>query len=428
MAKFPSAVKDTQALRAKAEEMVSAYEQKNSKTLSIEETSILLHELQVHQIELEMQNDELQTTQHKLHAEQKRYFDLYNLAPVGYCTLSEEGVVIESNLTAANLLGVSRNKLIGQSISAFIHSGDQDAYYLYRKKILKSSESQSCELRMIKDSVPFWTYWVSQIDHFSDGKPVVKAVISDISDRKKIELELKQTEEILIVQSKLAAMGEMVGMIAHQWRQPLNIVALAIMDIETKNLLQTLSQSEFDNNIDIVTKNIRYMSETIDDFRNYFKPDLSKESVTIGDVLNNALDIVGERLARHNIALTVQNNAQKNLLIHKNQLTQVLLNIIGNAVDALISNKTPSPVIDIGIDETQDTVTIRICDNAGGIPEIIMDKISEPYFTTKELNGTGLGLYISRTIIEKYLSGYLLWYNEINGACFAITLKAVHEE
>ena len=127
--------------------------------LSPEEARQTLHELRVHQIELEMQNEELRRAQVELDASRARYFDLYDLAPVGYCTLSEQGLILEANLTAATLLGVPRGALVKQPITRFILAEDQDIYYLHRKRLFETGAPQACELRMVrKDGAPFWAH------------------------------------------------------------------------------------------------------------------------------------------------------------------------------------------------------------------------------------------------------------------------------
>ena len=144
---------EKQALREKAEEVSRTTAEEQTATpveMSAEEVRRLLHELRVHQIELEMQNTELRRTQDQLEAERARYFDLYDLAPVGYCTVSEQGLLLESNVAAINILRVTRAILIGQRMSRFILEEDQDSYYLFRKQLFAGAQPQSCELRMVK--------------------------------------------------------------------------------------------------------------------------------------------------------------------------------------------------------------------------------------------------------------------------------------
>jgi PAS domain S-box-containing protein len=188
------------SLRKLAEEK-AAQSPADRKTMSPEETQRLLHELRVHQIELEMQNDELRTTQSELDAARARYFDLYDLAPVGYCTVSQTGLIMETNLTAATLFDVTRAELIKQPISSFILKEDQDIYYLHREKLFETGEPQTCEMRMLKkDGTIFWAHLTAvaaQAPSTSSGQApdctkTCRIVMSDITKRKKMEAELKQ--------------------------------------------------------------------------------------------------------------------------------------------------------------------------------------------------------------------------------------------
>ncbi len=249
-------------------------------------------------------------------------------------------------------------------------------------------------------------------------------------DKKNLKLketikELLLKEEMMLSQSKQAAMGEMIAMIAHQWRQPLSAMNMDVNsltasiafeeEITTDNLLSLASN---------LSTQIQQLSKTIDDFRNFFKPKPQNEYITIEDALNSTLNIIGMSLVNNNISLNIQNNSKSSLFINKSSLIQILLNIIGNAKEMLLEKKVPEATVNININETKETIIISICDNGGGIPESIINKIGQPYFTTKKkLNGTGLGLHISKTIVEKHFFGTLLWHNEKEGACFVITFN-----
>jgi len=185
-----------QALRKKAEEISRTTATQPSAfpdEMSADEARRLLHELRVHQIELEMQNAELRRTQEELDTERRRYFDLYDIAPVGYCTVSEAGLLLEANLAAINLLGVTRDTLPGQRMSRFILEEGQDGYYLFRKNIFASGQPQSCELRMVKkDGTVFWAHLAATMAEGANGSPVYRIVLSDISARKQAEEKLQQ--------------------------------------------------------------------------------------------------------------------------------------------------------------------------------------------------------------------------------------------
>ncbi|MBN2577441.1 MAG: response regulator [Pirellulales bacterium] len=164
--------------------------------LSPEEAKRVLHELRVHQIELEMQNEELCRTQVELEASRARYFDLYDLAPVGYFTLSEKGLILEANLTAATLFGVTRGALANQPLHRLILPEDQDIYYQHRKQLLETGAPQVCEMRMLRaDATPFWAQVEATAAQDAHGAPVCRTVVSDITERKQVENSLRQSEE-----------------------------------------------------------------------------------------------------------------------------------------------------------------------------------------------------------------------------------------
>lgn len=171
------------ALEAKAREE-AALLPKLTQTLTAEESRLMLHELSVHQIELEMQNEELRKTQIELQAARQRYFELYDLAPVGYCTLSKQGWIAQANLTAGNLLGVGRNNLLKQVFTRFIFPEDQDTYYLHRKQLLESGDPQTCELRMVNEAgTPFWVHLAASAASEGEGETPVLRVVMMRCDR-----------------------------------------------------------------------------------------------------------------------------------------------------------------------------------------------------------------------------------------------------
>jgi PAS domain S-box-containing protein len=210
---------DPAELRKRAEEMARDHatgSPEHLEALSSEETRRMLHELQVHQIELEMQNEELRMAQGELDAARARYFDLYNLAPVGYCTLSEPGLILEANLTAATLLGVTRSALDKKPITRFILREDQDIYYLHRKHLFETGEPHACELRMVKkDGAPFWARLEATVAQGADGPPVGRVVLSDITERKRAEKVLRKFKAIFDTANFGAAIGDLNGVLTY---------------------------------------------------------------------------------------------------------------------------------------------------------------------------------------------------------------------
>jgi len=183
-------------LRLQAEEIAGSEPTPEDKILLPEETKSLLHDLRVHRIELEMQNEELRRAQAALEAGQARYFDLYDLAPVSYFTISDRGLIVEANLTAASLLGVPRTALTGRPFSRFISREDQDRHYLQRNQLLKSDTPRVYDLRMVKyDGTPFWGHLTVNAVRDDDGAPIFRLVLSDITDQIRAEEALRKSEE-----------------------------------------------------------------------------------------------------------------------------------------------------------------------------------------------------------------------------------------
>jgi PAS domain S-box-containing protein len=182
--------------------------------LSLEEARRMLYELQLHQVELEMQNEELLRAHAELEAARARYFGLYDLAPVGYCTLSEKGLILEANLTAADMLGVARSALIKKPITRFIRKEDQDIHYHHRNKLFETGMPQNCELRMLRpNGALFWAQLDSTAVNDAKDAPVCRVVIIDITEHRQADEELHQSQ-------KLAAIDRLVADIAHEINNP----------------------------------------------------------------------------------------------------------------------------------------------------------------------------------------------------------------
>ncbi len=242
-----------------------------------------------------------------------------------------------------------------------------------------------------------------------------------------IEQEVKKNREkevLMLQQSRLAKMGEMINMIAHQWRQPLNNLAIINQTILLKYKRRTLNDKVISDFKKDSNSQIKQMSTTIDDFRNFFKPNKEKDKFNVSTVIEETIKIVSPMLNDFNININI--NAKKDVLIHayKNEFGHVILNIINNAKDALIEQKIKNKKISIDLKESQDRILLNIQDNAGGIPKTIINDIFNPYFSTKESkNGTGLGLYMSKLIIEEHMNGVLKVSNTKEGALFHIEIN-----
>ena len=287
-----------------------------------------------------------------------------------------------------------------------------------------------------KDGTIFWVDCTINKIYINDEE-LLHATYRDITQRKELEKDkekfqetlIKQVEieveenrkkdKMLMYQSRLAQMGEMISMIAHQWRQPLNAITIATGAIQlkaTRDKLDMKTAIEISNNI---TKFALHLSSTIDDFRNFFKTNKVMKTTDYKKLIDNVLLIIESSLKNKQISVQIQIKELIELTTYENELKQVLLNLIKNAEDILIEKEISNPIIEIIIDKNK----LIISDNAGGIPDNIIEKIFDPYFSTKtKKDGTGLGLYMSKIIIEKHCGGKLLVENTKKGASFSITL------
>lgn len=233
----------------------------------------------------------------------------------------------------------------------------------------------------------------------------------------------KDKDEMIFHQSKLVSMGEMMANIAHQWRQPLAQINSSVFRLDTMLEDLSIKNEDLEKQLSDIEATTEYMSNTINDFKDFFETTKRKERFNLNLVIQNALNIIGASLKYHDIE--VKMFLENDLIIdaYKNELQQVLLILMNNAKDTLQIKKIEKPVITITTQKTDNQVTITVEDNGGGVDKEIIHKIFEPYFTTKhQTQGTGLGLYISKMIIEKSAKGSLRVLNTEDGASFKITL------
>jgi signal transduction histidine kinase len=233
--------------------------------------------------------------------------------------------------------------------------------------------------------------------------------------------ELRHKDQALIQQSRLAALGEMINNIAHQWRQPLNNVGLIIQNLQFSFNSGKISREEMDGEILKAMDIIMHMSRTIDDFRNFFREDKEKQDFFINNAVKRALEFVSAALKNRNIEVTIEAEEDVTTIGHQNEYSQVLLNIISNASEASIERCVTRPHIFIRITCENERSVVYIRDNCGGIPDDVMPRIFDPYFTTRSPDrGTGIGLYMSKVIIEQNMAGRLTARNLDGGAEFRV--------
>ena len=280
-------------------------------------------------------------------------------------------------------------------------------------KVLENIEQGNLGTRLTKDT---------NNEALNELKLMINNMIDNLEFKIQEEINKRlEQEQILIQQSKLASMGEMIGNIAHQWRQPLAQISAIHMNMKVTYDFNKFTKEYMEIKLKEANKLTAYMSQTISDFQNFFKPQGEKEEFSVEKACRDAFFILESSLKYHGINVTF--NITEDTIIHgyKNEYSQVILNILSNAKDILIERKIQNPKIDIEIKNGNNYALVKIKDNAGGVDKSIIDKIFEPYFTTRhQTQGTGIGLYMSKNIIERNMHGYINVRNEENGALFTV--------
>jgi len=285
-----------------------------------------------------------------------------------------------------------------------------------------------------------WVHDQLVLEHDEAGQAVeIVGSWLDITGRKQTEEALKRLNEnleqrvaaeaaksrekdhLLIQQSRLAAMGEMIGNIAHQWRQPINALSLLLGNIEDAYDFGDLTKEELDRQVKTGTRLIQQMSTTIDDFRNFFRPDKEKAPFSLLAALAETREILGASLASHNIVLEEDVPRDITVTGYANEYAQALLNLVNNAKEAILAKHLEAGRIRVEVREENDMAVVRVSDNGGGIPDEVLPKIFDPYFTTKE-KGTGIGLYMAKAIIETNMGGRIEVCNRGDGARFTVAV------
>jgi len=256
-------------------------------------------------------------------------------------------------------------------------------------------------------------------------KEVINTMLDSLEERivQEIEERSKQ-EQLLIQQSKLASMGNMIGNIAHQWRQPLSEINAILMNMQIRKAHDDLSDIVFDDSIEECNVILKHMSQTISDFQNFFKPSKEKTRFSLEEECRNAYYIIESSLKYNNITLHMDIEKECYVVGYPREFSQAILNIFSNAKDVLLERRIKEPLIEMTVKVGKKFVLVKVEDNAGGIEEGIVERIFEPYFTTKHASqGTGIGLYMCKIIIEDSMHGFIEVKNGSKGAVFTIKLQ-----
>jgi PAS domain S-box-containing protein len=297
-----------------------------------------------------------------------------------------------------------------------VFKDDREMMQNYFTTIVKNNINFDKEYRIINQNTKEikWVHGLGVIIFDKNNTPLrMFGTVQDITKIKLLEIDKEYKDKLLYQQSKMAAMGEMIGNIAHQWRQPLSTISTASTGAKLQKEMDLLTDYQLYKLLTSINDSAQYLSQTIEDFRSFFNPNNNKiNEFNISDTLSKTLKLISAQFTTKDIEI-IENIEPYNLVSIENEIIQVLINILNNARDALLIKEKQRKLLFINTYKKDKSLCIEILDNAGGIDIDIIDRIFEPYFTTKhESQGTGIGLYISYDIIKNHLNGSLIVSNE----------------
>lgn len=353
----------------------------------------------------------------------------------------ENGEIIDfiytmSNKKACNIVKLREEELIGQKLSKMVSGNfmpldslNGESLFDIYKEVVLTGESKSLEFYFENNGLKDW-FRNKTVKHdngfICTFEIITKEKYFQEKLEQKVEEEIKKRfkqERLLVQQSKMATMGEMMASIAHNWRQPLNTISLLSAAITKKVLNSKLNKEYIDNWIIKMNNQINFMSQTIDDFRNFYKPNEDFKEVSLKNAIQKVISLINLQLKINNIKIEVDIPESILLVCLENQLQQALINILNNSKEAIINKNIKNGIILLSANKIDSFVNLTIQDNGGGIKnKKNFESIFEPYFTTKaNSNGTGIGLYMTKIIIEQNMKGKIETKNIDNG--FELTIK-----
>lgn len=380
-----------------------------------------------------------------------KYRNIFENAVEGLFRRTAAGQFMEANPALARMLGYT-------SVEELISDAEASHFFVNpqrREEFLAALEEQgtvegfeaevqhrdgrtiwvSISARMVRGTAGGTLFYEGMVEEISARKQAEAALkeseqryrqlSQDLERRVKETVdELRQKDKLLILQSRQAIMGEMLNNIAHQWRQPLNILALLIQELQMTQKVTGLTQEYVATTVEKSLDILMQMSGTIDDFRYFFRPATERVQFRVAESVEKTLSMLEGSFKIHGIQTRFTQEGDPVVNGYPSEFIQVLLNIMINARDALVADEVPSPEIEIHLTQQGEVTVLTIADNAGGVPEAIIEKIFDPYFTTKGPDkGTGIGLYMCKTIVEKNMNGSLAVRNRGNGAEFRIEIR-----
>ncbi|MGA2254804.1 MAG: ATP-binding protein [Thermoguttaceae bacterium] len=384
-------------LRRRAEKKARDEETQTRETLPPQEAGRLLHDLQVHQIELEMQNEELRRAQGELEASRARYFDLFDLAPVGYFTLNEQGLILEANLTGAGLLGVGRNALVKQPLTRFILPDDQDIYYRHRKQLFETGTPQVYELQVLRaDAAPFWAQLETIEAQDAGGAPVCRAVMSDVTARKQAEEKLAELDR---------RKDQFLAMLSHELRNPLAPILNAVQLLQLQKAKNSVEQKA----LAIIERQVGQLTHLVSDLMEVSRAiagriELCQERVTVGGIVERAVETARPLIDQRRHELTVSLPPDPIwLYADASRLEQVVTNLLTNA--AKYTNEGGH--IWLSAQQEDDKAVLRVRDTGLGIAPAFLPHVFDLFTqaqrsSDRSQGGLGIGLTLAQRLVEMH--------------------------
>jgi len=362
----------------------------------------------------------------RIQDEEKGFRNLFEYSNIGLAICDDNGKFININSKFIQMLGYqNKTDLLNKKWhSIFIKNSVETESKNFSDLISQKINKYSTEKSFTKENGTIIDTLITA--NLLKEKKEVKNILFSIID----VTELKTKDKLLFQQAKLASMGEMIANIAHQWRQPLSLISTASSGLKMQKEFNILTDETFYSSVNSITNATQYLSQTIENFKNFFTPRLKKEYFRLDDTIQKTLVLVSAELKRKDIEI-IDNINNIEILSYENDLIQVIINIINNAKDAFTKESGNFIFIDTELTNKTKNINIKIKDNAGGIPDEFLGKIYEPYFTTKyKSNGTGIGLYMVMEIIQKHMQGTISVQNvsysyknkEYEGAEFIINI------
>jgi len=376
---------------------------------------------------------ELQEKMNQLNQSKELLETIFNSNMYAIAIMDETSHYLLVNDTYETLTGYRKEELYATSCFELTHPKMRASSKRIFEQLLENGYSHGYEKQCLKKDGQYIDVIMDAIK-LQNSKNIL-VIVKDITPQKKFEIEKKLHEHKMIQQSRLAQMGEMISMIAHQWRQPLGAISTTVINLKLKLELEafdftTQNGLKEANNyllqrLENIEDFVQNLTTTIDDFRNFYKPNKESLDITFQELTDKALKLMQHLLEKNNIVIKTLYNSQEKITMYENEMLQVLLNILKNSQDNFLERGIFQPKITIQTIGKK----ILISDNGGGINPQIIDKIFDPYFSTKtQKNGTGLGLYMSKTIVHEHHHGTIDVKNSKSGVVFTIDLTKERKE